>query len=866
MKKKILSILTVLCALVLPDRGLWADSADKHPFILNQPDGSTVTLVRHGDEFFSYTTDPSGNIMEKGADGFYRTAPSGGTKLREARLQGEAMRQRRNEFLHIGQRNENLTRGEKRFLVILIEWQDLKFKTTDAGNKFSQLLNQNGYSQNGSIGSAKDYYIDASLGQFSPSFDVYGPVTLPFNHNAWPDNDSANHYEMAAHSIHEALGMIDAVVDFSQYDLDKDGILDNIYCFYAGEAQSNGGGDDTIWPHAWALHIYDDKYDDVRPWSYACSSELVKDYSAYPEVNLKMCGIGTFCHEFGHVLGLPDYYDTDYGTNGQADHPDEFSLMSGGNHNSGGYIPPYMNNIERECLGWYEIPTLSTRGDKTLLSLAEGCGMQVHTKVPGERFILELRDGTKWDAPLPKGMIIYHADASERIILGKSAARRWAEGDGINIYGEHPCLYLVPAYGTSYNPNSVSYPGSHNVTSFVPEDWDGGKMGDLISGITYGGGKSISFKYDIGGFVLRGTVSDSGGNPIAGATVAMGRKGKGSKAVPSMHLEEDGLKLRITSSAIRTAAADITTSTDADGKYYIYVDDNTTLLYEVTASKEYYLDATKEVNFSMGSSQDLDFTLKAIVVPGGGVLTHFTDNGYYTFLGTGSAPQSISGASKFEAADIGSFVGCTLQSITFPLTGTKADRVYVLVEAGSERILTQEVKGCTFGGDTYTLNTVDLSSFGFVVPKDKDITIGYILVNIDDDYPLLMDTVAGVPGGLLYYISDTTDPHQWYSINDGSLMIFAQFKGHNRISDEMDPSTLGINYILLPSEGLTAGKTLPLIVIPSELYEVSNVKWSFDGQAVGTSVVLTSGKHDITAQVTFSDSHTETIKARISVK
>lgn len=863
--KKILSILTVIFALVLPTQGLLADSANKHPFVLTQPDGSTVTLVRHGDEFFSYTTDLSGNVMEKGPDGFYRKVDSFSPSLRTAEAKGAEMRRLRNELLSIGTRASDMTRGSKKFLVILIEWQDLKFKTTNADAAFRNLLNQAGYSVNGSIGSAKDYYIDASLGQFNPSFDVFGPVTLPFNHNDFPDDDAKQHYDMAAYSISEALKLFDNRVNFADYDIDHDGFIDNIYCFYAGEAQSNGGGDDTIWPHASSLYKYSDVLDGVRPMRYACSSELVDDYSRYPLKNLKMCGIGTFCHEFGHVLGLPDYYDTDYEKNGLADHPDNYSLMAGGSHNSGGYIPPYMNNIERECLGWYEIPSLLTAGTKTLQSLGQGCGLQLPTKVLGERFILELRDGTKWDATLPKGMVIYHADASDRDVLGTTASARWKTGNGINIYGSHPCLYLVPAYGTVYNIDSVIYPGMRNVTSFVPKDWDGGKVGDSITDITYGGGTSITFQYNTGGYILKGKVTDTEGNPVGGATVSLAGKGGGTKTVSSLSIEGREVKLRISNAQVFSSNALVSTTTADDGSYFLFLSNPTTDLYDVMISKERYMDATREVDFSLGASQDMDFVIKAIVIEGGGELTHYDMMTGISSLGMGSSPQSISGASRFEASEVESLVGCTLQSITIPLRGTSADNVYVLMEAGKERLLTVKISGCTFGGAFYSLNTVDLSSYGIKIPANKDIIIGYIVENIDSDYPLTMDLGESISGGVLYYLSATTALHEWYEFTPGNLMIFASFTGPNHISDEMNPSTLGINYISLPSESLSAGQTLPFTLVPSELYKVKEVNWFFDGNPVGSSVVLTSGVHEITAEVKFEDSHKETIKARISI-
>ena len=95
-------------------------------------------------------------------------------------------------------------------------------------------------------------------------------------------------------------------VDFSQFDTDGDGIVDNVFVYYAGYNEAEGGPENSVWPHRWELERRL-TIDGVRVKGYACSSELRGNKGTI------MCGIGTFAHEFSHVYGLVDYYATDGG-------------------------------------------------------------------------------------------------------------------------------------------------------------------------------------------------------------------------------------------------------------------------------------------------------------------------------------------------------------------------------------------------------------------------------------------------------------------------------------------------------------------------------------------------------------------------
>ena len=117
--------------------------------------------------------------------------------------------------------------------------------------------------------------------------------------------------------VREACTLADPLVDFSQYDHNQDGFVDNIYFFYAGKGEADSGDGNAIWPHsAYYADIAKEagatqkslKLDGIEVGNYTCSNEINGTI-----ITPQPAGIGTFVHEFGHVLGLADHYDIYYG-------------------------------------------------------------------------------------------------------------------------------------------------------------------------------------------------------------------------------------------------------------------------------------------------------------------------------------------------------------------------------------------------------------------------------------------------------------------------------------------------------------------------------------------------------------------------
>lgn len=490
-----------------------AVKAIPHPVKVTQPDGTTLTIQVHGDEFLHWTT-AGGALVSKGPDGFYyyaefnndgsvtRTAnrvsssfamPTGISTVTPppAAIAAAMIRRQAADAIRTG---NGLGMGSNHFLVLLIEFSDLEFTVDNPNEAFSRLLNEPGYSDNGGTGSAADYYTDNSSGLFTPVYDVYGPIKVNGGYAEYGNNDQAS--ERADYLLVEACQLADSEIDFSKYDLDNDGIVDNIFFFFAGHNEAEGAGDDYIWPHKW--NVFRPSYsnfDGKRLDSYACTSE----YSGSRGTN--MAGIGTFCHEFGHVIGLPDFYDTDYDQNGYAAALGMLSLMDGGSYNNEGRTPPYLGGLERYILNWLEDMTEWTdNGVKTLQPVQNNAVYYIPTDNNGEFFLMEYRNGEGNDKYLHStGIALYHVDQSGNRVGGTTARNLWANWgnyNSINSYAEHQCYDVIESCGyetVNASLGNVLFPGNSNVTTISPTSdmslmcWDNTPVNCIISDISLEG-------------------------------------------------------------------------------------------------------------------------------------------------------------------------------------------------------------------------------------------------------------------------------------------------------------------------------------------------------------------------------------------
>ena len=374
----------------------------------------------------------------------------------------------------------------ERGLLIVVEFSDVALSKGNTIQSFDSLANGDNYTHNGATGSCRQYFEAQSNGQYSPNFDVVGPVGLPHNMAYYGANDDYGNDQYVVDFVIDACRGADASgVDFSQYDHDNNGVLDFVYIIYAGYAESEGGGETTIWPHNWDVlsalyygYTNQNEYYANSAVDYKLPSfdgKILNEYACSNEIRLKnnsRTGIGTICHEFSHVLGLPDYYlTTDNPTTQQRLTPGAWSLMGYGNYLNDGNTPPNFSVYDKYYLGWLT-PTILDR-TQSLTIPADGTTTymltrnQVHVEEGAYRtdtvYYIENRQQEGWDAYLPgHGMLIW------RVLYNRED---WFN----NCPNDFVARYLLVSAKSTSSPYTeykakpeVPFPGSTNQTKYEP--------------------------------------------------------------------------------------------------------------------------------------------------------------------------------------------------------------------------------------------------------------------------------------------------------------------------------------------------------------------------------------------------------------
>ena len=329
--------------------------------------------------------------------------------------------------------------GDKKGLVILVNFADLKMHATTARKDFDRMFNLPGCHDNDLMGSVSDYFRDQSYGKFRLTFDVVGPVTVSQPYSYYGKNTSGGTDVNVRDMVVEACNLVKGQVNFADYDWDDDGEVDQVYLIYAGYGEQWGASSNTIWPHESSLYDLALEIDGKKIDTYACSSELQGNTDQY------YSAIGTACHEFSHCLGLPDIYDIHYsGGIGMAN----WDLMSGGSysgHSGWGEAPCGYSAYERAFAGWLELkeingPTIVT--DLPPLDEEPVAYVLYNAGHRDEYFILENRQSQGWFTYVSRtdgchGMLVTHVDYSPSA---------W-ERNAVNTNPQHQRLSFVPSGG-----------------------------------------------------------------------------------------------------------------------------------------------------------------------------------------------------------------------------------------------------------------------------------------------------------------------------------------------------------------------------------------------------------------------------------
>ncbi|MBQ2170384.1 MAG: M6 family metalloprotease domain-containing protein [Paludibacteraceae bacterium] len=439
-----------------------------------QADGTTIEVQTIGDEFYHYTINREGKQVRE-VNGMYQVIGEAPTpavaKARHAK--GVARRQRKD----IGVTPNAAPKG----VVILVNFSNKSMQSGHTQAMFDEMCNSLNCTVNGGYPSAGQYFADQSNGTYRPQFDVFGPVTLSRNVAYYgTDGSQEGDDQHATDAVIEGCRLANEqfTINWADYDSNNDGYVDFVYVIYAGKGQADGGTSETIWPHNWEVSSAR-QYGSCTYTASQCKlgGKTIENYAMSSELSgNSLGGIGTLCHEFGHVMGMPDFYDTNYGTNYNNNlTPCDWDVMDGGAYNGDGHCPPNYSPWEKEFFGWATTINPGNEGQNLTL-YANGTqnyqpyqittnGKYVGPTTAGLRYYIENRQAVGWDAPLTgHGMLLWKVTFNES---------KWTNNEPNNT-ANNPYYTVVSAYGNKIgwdgstdNCPKNTFPGSKNVTSYT---------------------------------------------------------------------------------------------------------------------------------------------------------------------------------------------------------------------------------------------------------------------------------------------------------------------------------------------------------------------------------------------------------------
>lgn len=471
--KKIVSLFAVciiaMMAYAVPAKRGWQTRT--------QADGTTIEVQQMGDEFYHYMINREGQQVRE-INGMYEIVGEAPTPAvaKARRAKGVARRQRKD----VGTEPNLAPKG----VVILANFKDSEMKSGHTKATFDELCNSLNCTVNSGYPSAGQYFADQSNGTYRPQFDVFGPVNLSRNVSYYgtdkPGEDEGDD-QHATDAVVEAciLANQQFTINWADYDSNNDGKVDFVYVIYAGKGQADGGTATTIWPHNWDVtSAISNGYCTYTNAQRTLGGKKIDNYAMSSELSGNaLGGIGTLCHEFGHVMGLPDLYDTSYGSVYEGNKtPNDWNIMDGGSYNADGHCPPNYDPWEKDFFGWHTPINLGSEGQNLTL-YANGTenyqayqinasGKYVDPTTSGLRYYIENRQAQGWDAPLTgHGLLIWKVNFN---------ATAWTNNAPNNSSTSGAPLYtIVSASGTKIgwdgetdNCPKNPFPGTGKQTSW----------------------------------------------------------------------------------------------------------------------------------------------------------------------------------------------------------------------------------------------------------------------------------------------------------------------------------------------------------------------------------------------------------------
>ena len=484
---------------------VFASKANSEPFTVKQSDGTELTVVLHGDEHFHWYSTLDGVILARaGGQFFVAQIANDGAIVATEQLAHNAQQRSESEASLAAKQDITLFNtpkavarreamrvqqtgragynyfphtGSPTAVVILAQFSDTEFYLPDPVKSFEQYFNgdiQNdfGNGENRNHGSVKKYFTDMSDGQFTPNFKIVGPVTLPksmeyYGANSTGGSKDVNYRQFVKDACAEASKQ--QSFDNAEFDSDKDGCVDLVAIIFAGFGENNDPtNENTLWAKT-SLQDFG-SYNGKSVKTAMMISELNAKKSllgsggsySTPQIN----GVGVFCHEMSHTMGLPDFYSTTSPADMKDNQELEYwSLMDGGENVSNGYYPVAYTAFERKHMGWSDYVEMEDGKTYSLTTADKGGRGHVYhnpnTLAAGrvsDYFVFENIQNTGWNSKLPgHGLIAY------RVSLRISDMQ---DNTPINNIVGDPGFTIVPADGCLLNINNTTGSNSERQAAY----------------------------------------------------------------------------------------------------------------------------------------------------------------------------------------------------------------------------------------------------------------------------------------------------------------------------------------------------------------------------------------------------------------
>lgn len=339
---------------------------------LTMSDGTTLNVQMLGDEWNHGLATADRLTIALGDDGFFYYVVSG--EITDVRAHDVANRSA-SELLFVNANRDQMTmtalkeakadkmravrprgislketqipnNGSPRVPIILVQYTDKSMSHTKAQFEAHYKTNAK---------SVFNYFKDQSNGLYTPQFDIYGIYTLPSSRATYGENNNRGIDKGVATMVADAINKAGNDIDWSLYDNDGNGEADVCIVVYAGvgESQASRTLPESIWPCQWSLSDAVG-YSGDGPGAVERNGVIIDLFAVFNELDgsddngTTLDGIGTFCHEFSHCLGLPDFYDT---TNRGYFGMSRWSLMAQGCYNDNGNTPIGYSAYEKNFMG-----------------------------------------------------------------------------------------------------------------------------------------------------------------------------------------------------------------------------------------------------------------------------------------------------------------------------------------------------------------------------------------------------------------------------------------------------------------------------------------------------------------------------------